>query len=395
MPETVLVAVATKPAETFARTLHELWDEGAAVVPFDPTHPQEVTAALFEAVRPSEVREGRESTSLDDRMPVESDVALVVPTSGSLTRNSAGVKAAELTRRALESSSAGSLERLGAARGERWLSCLPFNHIAGLSVLIRSATLGTAPVIHESFDVGLFEEAEADYVSLVPAMLRRLLAAGVHLEDFKAILLGGGPVDEELKTAALRSGANVVTTYGLTETCGGCVYDGKPLAGVQVAIDDESRIKLRGPVLMGGYRLRPDLTEKVLDDGWLSTSDLGRVRADGILEITGRTDHIINSGGKKVDPAAVEKRLLEHPAVTGAVVVGLPDERWGEVVGALVESDEPISSEDLVSHVLAALPSFMVPRQVAVVSHLLLTAIGKPDRESARRFLLENQASGG
>src|SRR5262249_31752338 len=153
-----------------------------------------------------------------------------------------------------------SLDRLDAAPGDRWLCCLPAHHISGLGIFVRSLLAGSTPVVRDRVDAGLVpsnpgrDGAGCSYVSLVPTQLRRLLDAGAPLSGFRRILLGGAAIPDGLLAEAAAAGARVVTTYGMTETCGGCVYDGVPLDGVQVATDADGRIRIRGPVLFSRYR---------------------------------------------------------------------------------------------------------------------------------------------
>ncbi len=152
------------------------------------------------------------------------------------------------------------------------------------------------------------------------------------------MLVGGAALDAGLRARALAAGVRVVTTYGMSETAGGCVYDGVPLDGVQVRLDADGGIRLGGPTLASGYLGRPDLTARAFTDGWFRTGDHGRFR-DGRLEVLGRLDDMIITGGEKVAPAAVERVLLAQPGVRAACVVGLPDPEWGQVVAAAVVVD--------------------------------------------------------
>jgi O-succinylbenzoic acid--CoA ligase len=170
----------------------------------------------------------------------------------------------------------------------------------------------------------------------------------------------------------------------MSETCGGCVYDGVPLDGVSAAVDDDGRIRLAGPVLFGGYRLRPDLTAGVMDGDWFVTSDLG-VLENGALRVRGRADDVINTGGQKVVAGEVEHLLRTHPSVEDVVVVGRPDPEWGELVTAVVVGS--VTLDELRDHVRTALPAHAAPRAVELVAEIPLLASGKPDRVRLRRPL--------
>jgi len=304
----------------------------------------------------------------NDGAEVGAGVALVIRTWGSTGRP----KGVELTHAALHASARASLQRLAAAPGERWLSCLSPDHIAGMQVLVRSMVGGSEPVIHERFEVASFaRERRAAFVSLVPTMLGRLLDARVDLSGWRAILLGGGPADGSLRARARADGAPVVTTYGMTETCGGVVYDGRPLDDVEIAIGGRGRISIRGPMLMSGYRLRPDRTSAALADGWFQTSDRGRLLADGSLQVVGRLDDVIISGAEKIDPSEVASLLEEHPSVEHAFVYGRPDRQWGErVVAAIVPAPgtEP-SLDELRDFATAHAAAYKAPREIVIVRH--------------------------
>ncbi|MGN6523548.1 MAG: AMP-binding protein, partial [Actinomycetes bacterium] len=266
-----LVALDLPPGEQFARALDEAWRAGAAVLPLDPTAPAMVRERLVASLQPQEgVAEG---------------VALVIATSGS----TGAPKGVELTREALAASAQATMARIGCHDDDRWLACLPWHHIGGLQVLLRARMFGTPLVVHERFDVERIRtERDVTLVSLVPTQLTRLLDADVDLSRFRAILLGGAMAPASLLARAAAAGAGVVTTYGMSETSGGCVYDGLPLDGVGVRIGADGRIELAGPMLMSGYRLASELTASVMGDGWFATSDVGTLSADGRLTVRGR-----------------------------------------------------------------------------------------------------------
>ena len=233
----------------------------------------------------------------------------MVATSGSTGRP----KGTELSAAALLASARASLRRIGAAAGQRWLACLPAFHVAGLQVLIRSLLAGAEPVYCDRLGPDIIAASGCAYVSVVPTQLRRLTEAGADLSKLRAILLGGAPAQPGLVAAATAAGGRVITTYGMSETCGGCVYDGIPLDRVRLGIGADSRIRIAGPVLFSGYRLRPDLTAEATDGAWFITSDLGSVGPDGLLTVRGRADDVITTGGEKVLAADVEAALGAPP----------------------------------------------------------------------------------
>jgi O-succinylbenzoic acid--CoA ligase len=250
---------------------------GPAVLPVDPDLPPARLAALLEALAPATVETPQGTQRMPGSpsatrglggapAPLGQDTAVVIATSGS-TGEPKGV---ELSAAALVCSARASLDRIGARAGDTWLSCLPPSHIAGLQVFIRSLLAGTAPVVRERLDGAA---AGCQFISVVPTQLRRLARgpdARAALSGFRAILLGGAAVQPALLEAARSAGGKVTTTYGMTETCGGCVYDGVPLDGVSVEVGAADRIRIAGPVLFSGYRGRPDLTGQAMDAGWPS-----------------------------------------------------------------------------------------------------------------------------
>lgn len=364
---------------------------GPAILPLDPGLPAARLTALLDALAPTAVETPDGTRPWAAGRGVPDDVAVVIATSGSTGEP----KGAALTAGAMLHSARASLERIGARPGGRWLCTLPTSHIAGLGVLVRSLVTGTDPVVRQQLDPAA-PGAGCDYVSLVPTQLRRLLAAGADLTSVHAILLGGAAIPAGLLTAARAAGARVITTYGMSETCGGCVYDGVPLAGVSVRTGADGRIQLAGPVLFSGYRGRPDLTAQVLADGWYLTSDVGEL-ADGRLRVRGRADEMIITGGEKVAPGEVAAALETCPAVAEAAVVGRPDPEWGELVTAVVVPADPASPPalDALRHtVRERIAGYAAPRALVLVPAIPLLPSGKPDL-AALRALSQEAGTGG
>jgi O-succinylbenzoic acid--CoA ligase len=336
-------------------------------------------------------------------LPLErDDIAVVVATSGSTGEP----KAALLPAAALLHSARATLDRLGGPG--HWALALPPTRVAGLQVLVRSLIAGTTPVpVVGRFDAQAFRAATdrllatpgvtRRYTALVPTQLVRLLDAGpavvAALAAYDAVLVGGAGCPPALLARARQAGVRVVTTYGMTETCGGCVYDGRPLDGVTVDIDGADdqgtgRVRIGGPVVFAGYRLRPDLTEAALVDGHHITKDLARLRPDGRLEVLGRIDDVVISGGVNVPLQAVERAVASYPSVAEAGAVGVPDPEWGSKVVAYVvlrPGARPPALADLRNHVAATNPRAWAPREVVVVDALPLLPSGKLDRSALAR----------
>ncbi len=361
---------------------------GPAILPLDAGWPAARLAELIEALGPDEVEDARgvrRARSGPDRGVAEG-TAVVIGTSGST-----GVpKGVELSAAALRYSARASLDRVGARPGERWLCCLPATHVAGLQVLVRSLVSETEPALAEQAGAATLAASGCAHVSLVPTQLQRLLgdeAARPVLAGFSSVLLGGAAAPAGLLAAARAAGVPVVTTYGMTETCGGCVYDGVPLDGVRVRIGDDERIWIGGPVLFSGYRGGSGAPQ----ESWFRTGDLGRLDDSGRLTVRGRADDVINTGGHKVVPGEVTAALESCPGVRDVAVVGQPDAEWGERVVAVVvpfDPADPPALELLRLHVRERLPRYAAPSRVVMVDALPMLPSGKHDSVRLRQELL-------
>jgi O-succinylbenzoic acid--CoA ligase len=256
-------------------------------------------------------------------------------------------------------------------------------------VLVRSLLTGTDPVLVPAVSPDVLTASGCAHVSLVPTQLRRLLDAGAGPGQVKTVLLGGAAAADSLLAEAGAAGWRVITTYGMSETCGGCVYAGVPLDNVQVRLGPRGQIEIAGPVLFSGYLGQPALTAAAVADGWFHTSDLGHWRADGRLDIRGRSDDVINSGGEKVVPGEVEAVLGTCEGVADVVVIGLPDAEWGEAVTAFVVPADPgglPQLDRLRSAVREVLSASAAPRKLVFVPEFPLLPSGKPDRAALRRI---------
>lgn len=320
-----------------------------------------------------------------------SDAGALIETSGSTGEP----KLVILSAAALRASAEATHERLGGSG--RWLLALPAHHIAGFQVAVRSVLAGTTPVsiAPGSFSAQSFTEAAAKiiggdlpaYVSLVPTQLRQLIrddAARHLLASFSAVLLGGAAADPHLLQQSRELGVNVVTTYGMSETAGGCVYDGQALDGASWRLADDGRIWLGGPMLASGYLGRPDLSAAAFLESagtrWFRTSDIGTT-SNNRLEVIGRVDDVIISGGVNIAPGPIEALLRSHSDVTEAVVVGVPDPHWGQAVVALVTGTA--SQEELRELARSRLARHAVPKKIFTQAELPMLQSGKIDRVRA------------
>jgi O-succinylbenzoic acid--CoA ligase len=324
-------------------------------------------------------------------------------------------KGAMITHGNLFWSAFGSLVQLGLDPADRWLAVLPLCHVGGLSILVRGVINGTTSVIHESFDPAranrAVDEEGVTIVSLVATMLQRMLderGDRPYPSTLRCILLGGGPVPDDLVERGLRLGLPIAQTYGLTETASQAVTlrlpeiplkpgsAGRPLLPTEVRIEREDgslceageagEIAVRGPTVSPGYFRRPAESERTLRDGWLHTGDAGYLDGDGYLYVLDRRDDVIISGGENVYPAEVESVLGSHPAVREAGVFALPDAAWGQMVAAAVclRSGAEASVDDLQSFCRERIAGYKVPKAIHFIEELPRTASGKLLRRELR-----------
>jgi o-succinylbenzoate---CoA ligase len=430
MSESVALVAIALPRPAAARAVVAAWEAGEAVLPLDPDAPAPELKGTLAAARPTHLLDGEGRRRLPGGEPAEAGLAAVLATSGT----SGTPKVVELGADAVRWSALATSRALAAGPGDRWLCCLPLHRVAGLAVVARAWHTGLPVEIHEHFDPAAVRAAagRATLVSLVPAMLRRLLAAGEEAARFRRVLLGGGPVPADLVEEAARRTIGLVRTYGLTETFGGMVHDGHPLDGADVRVgevgevgevwttgthrsaaavasptggpgtggwgsraagptDPDGEILVRGPMLFRRYRGDPDRTTAVLEGGWLRTGDLGRLDSGGRLVVLGRSDDLVISGGVNVHPDEVEAVLAAHPGVAEAAVAGRPDPEWGQRVAAFVVPRDPAhppTLAELRSFVRERLAPAKAPRELMLVPELPRSPSGK----LLRRLLPDGEA---
>jgi len=379
------VATTLPSGSDFASLIHAMPLLGAVLVPLNVRLPlpeqRRMAAEAGVRLTISEPLVGAEA-DVPLRATVDADRPwTLLHTSGTGGRP----KPVLLTYRNHTASAIASAWNLGVDPADRWLSVLPLFHVGGLAILIRSAVYGTTAVLEEGFEPAAVARWIADdritLLSLVPTMLRRLLDHGVVSESsLRAVLIGGGPVPSELLARATAAGLPVIQTYGMTETASqiatlsaadalaGREGAGRALPGVELRIGEQSRIEVRGPMVARA---------EAGGDGWLHTSDRGRLDAEGFLHVDGRLDAVIVTGGENVAAEEVEEALLAHPAVSDAAVVGMPDPEWGRAVTAFVVLSEQVSDADLLAHARTRLAPFKLPKAVHRRESLPRNAAGK------------------
>ena len=388
------VAITLGPGADYVVVLHALMKLGAVAHPINTRLSDAEIAAEIERVRPVvTVGAGSDLGASEADLPLLGEHDLEAVHCRLLTSGTSGTpRSIGLTYGNHLFSAVGSAFNIGVEPTDRWLCCLPLFHVGGLSIVMRSVIQGTTAVIHDGFDVDrIAASLEGDGVtmlSLVTTQLTRLLEAGVDLLPLRAILVGGGPVPDEVLAEAIGRGATVVQTYGLTEACSQVTTlepsqaerklgsAGRPLLTTHLRIKG-------GEILVQGPTVAPGCAD---EDGWLHTGDIGRIDEEGFLYVTDRLGDMIVSGGENVLPAEVEATLLRHPSVADAAAVGRSDHEWQEAVTAVVvlRDGAEASADELRSHCAATLAGFKVPKRVEFVAELPRTASGKLLRRQLR-----------
>jgi len=317
--------------------------------------------------------------ALTAAMQQDEAAQVIVSTTGSSGIN----KRVQLSMDAISASADLSNARINANPGEVWSLLLPTNHIAGLNVLARAIKLGGTVV-------GVDEKA--DYTAIVPTQLHRALFGDRklldHLQNCKTVLVGGSPASKVLLDAASKSGISVVTTYGMTETSGGCVYNKQALNSVSVMVDESGRLMIKGPILASGYEDNENLWNQNFIDGWFVTSDLGKIKGDEI-EVIGRFDDVVITGGENVSLAAIENELIAGFPEIRFLATAIPDAEWGQKICLI--SNAEIDYEQIAQLLKTNLGKQSVPKEFLVMQQIPEIGIGKPDRVKASQIFIDKQ----
>ena len=367
-----LVALDMPASQMFVDQVQRAWSNGDAVLPIDQRLPPAGKKLLLDAMAPSEVIDASAtSSSLPNGRPLQEGDALVIASSGS----TGSPKGIIHTHSSLLAGAQASASRLQLTADDHWLVCIPVSHVGGFSVITRALHTGAALTLHPSFDATAIQEASTHgvtHTSLVATALSR-----IDTSLFRTILLGGSSAPNNLPS-------NVITTYGMTETGGGVVYNGMPLDNVEAKIV-EGEIHLRCPMLMRAYR---DDQAMIPNDGWYSTGDMGAINDSGAIAVYGRKTDMIITGGENVWPSVVENSLTSHSVVKEVVVRGASDATWGQRVVAYVVLNNSLGASnaallsDLREHVKQTLPAFYAPQQVIVLTQIPRTSLGKVDLQA-------------
>ena len=388
------VALRLEPGIEYVVLLHALMKLGAVAYPVNTRLTARELEAELDRAEPALVVSGNPDLGATEAdLPLLGEHDLDALHCRLLTSGTAGeARPVGLTYGNHLWSAVGSAFNLGVEPTDRWLCCLPLFHVGGLAIVMRSVIYGTTAVVHPDFDVervaASFEGDGVTVVSLVATQLVRLLEAGVDMMPLRAVLVGGGPVPQDVLEEAIGRGAPVVQTYGLTEAASQVTTlspgdarrklgsAGRPLLTTHLRIKD-------GEILVQGPTVAPGAAD---EDGWLHTGDLGRIDDEGFLYVTERLGDVIVSGGENVLPVEVEEVLLRHPQVLDAAAVGRADPEWQEAVTAVVvlRDGDRVTGEELRRHCAAELAGFKVPKRFEFVSELPRTASGKLMRSALR-----------
>ena len=306
---------------------------------------------------------------------VKSDISLLVATSGS----TGTPKEIGITSAALLASARASNKFLKATKGQTWSLLLPLTHIAGINVLVRSIELESEPIDLRNH-VGTYPDA--DFTAIVPTQLFNALNGDAdllsHLKVTKAVLVGGAALSEELRSQGIASGINIITTYGMTETCGGCIYNGEALDGVNFELTENQRVKISGPVL----------ADVENENGWFLTQDIG-VILDGKLKVIGRADDVIISGGENISLSAIESELNKKFPQLLVAAFATSDSKWGQALHVAVQTQDENLKPQISQALVSAIGNHAKPKSVILLDKLPQIGVGKVDRTSLAKLVSE------
>ena len=306
---------------------------------------------------------------------VKSDISLLVATSGS----TGTPKEIGITSAALLASARASNKFLKATKGQTWSLLLPLTHIAGINVLVRSIELESEPIDLRNH-IGTYPDA--DFTAIVPTQLFNALNGDAdllsHLKGTKAVLVGGAALSEELRSQGIASGINIITTYGMTETCGGCVYNGEALDGVNFELTEDQRVKISGPVL----------ADVENESGWFLTQDIGEI-LDGKLKVIGRADDVIITGGENISLSAIESELNKKFPQLLVAAFATSDSKWGQALHVAVQTQDENLKPQISQALVSAIGNHAKPKSVILLDKLPQIGVGKVDRTSLAKLVSE------
>jgi len=375
-----VVALDLPAGAAFVAALERVWESGDAAFPLDQRLPAAERQRALATIAPTHILDADGVMHrFDGGRATEAGDALVMSTSGTTGRP----KGVVLTHAAVAASAEATSRAVRASPlTDTWLACLPPAHIGGLSVITRALHTGTPLVIHRGFDAAAVVTAVDEGVTLVSLVTRAL--AEIDPSLFRVVVIGGAAPPPDRPT-------NVLATYGMTETGSGIVYERRPIDGVELRIDENEQIHVRGPMLLRAYRTAEADTDPMDAGGWFPTGDLGTFAEDGSLRVFGRSGEVVVTGGEKVWPERTEQLLSKLAGVREVAVIGRPHPEWGAELVALVvpEPGVSIDLEQLRDAVKAELPVWYAPRVLSLVERLPRTALGKVRRHDLGNLAAE------
>jgi o-succinylbenzoate---CoA ligase len=319
---------------------------------------------------------------------VPSRIALVISTSGS----TGGAKEVGLSAGAVIANAKATNNFLGAKAGQIWSLLLPLTHIAGINVLVRSLELGTIPIdareVSEKYPY-------ADFTAIVPTQLYRALNGDAelleHLLSAKSVLVGGAALDNQLREQALTAGINVVESYGMTETCGGCVYNGVPIGNTEIEISEDGLIRISTSSLATTYINDSEAWNAKFKDDFFLTSDLGEMHGDKLV-VTGRADDVIITGGENISLTQVENIVRETFTGIECAAFAIPDSQWGQALHLAIAGGvkpEPSAINEYLSSRISVAAKV---KRFIYLEHLPRTGLDKIDRRELAKIAAEDGA---